>query len=128
MSESPDRGEVIGLLEQLGSDQEAEVLEAARELHALVMASGLDWDELLADDIDAETAADSVTVTASADDERADGQDGGTLALIDKLLAGPDRSKALREELEEYKADIATGDFEARDHAYVRALYARLTK
>lgn len=127
MSDSLDRGEVLRLLDRLGSDQDEVVLEAARELHAQVMTAGIDWDELLAPDRAAETADDGGPVAASTDDESVGDEDGRTLALIDKLLAGSDRSAALREELEEYKTDIANGEFEARDHAYVRALYARLT-
>jgi hypothetical protein len=34
----------------------------------------------------------------------------------------------LREELEEYKSDLANGDFEPSDHRYIQALYARLSK
>ncbi|MCZ6452915.1 MAG: hypothetical protein O6909_01620, partial [Alphaproteobacteria bacterium] len=56
------------------------------------------------------------------------GKNAETLALIEKLLAKPDRSDALREELKEYKEDIAQGEFNAKDHQYVRALYARLAK
>ena len=55
-------------------------------------------------------------------------KDAETLALIEKLLAKSGRSDALREELEEYKADITNGEFDARDHQYVRALHKRLAK
>ncbi len=166
MTEPLDRDVVIRLLDQLGGDQDADVLEAARDLHAQITAAGLNWDELLMPDVDTtmdstetdetavetdetdETAVetDETDETAVETDETAvpdhsdqDGDDAApsagkkgknaeTLALIEKLLAKPDRSDALREELEDYKEDIAQGEFNAKDHQYVRALYARLAK
>ncbi len=137
MVEPLDRDEVIRLLGQLGGDQDADVLQAARDLHAQITAAGLDWDELLIPDASLESANGDDTVapddmdaanTAAAPSAGKQGKDADTLALLDKLLAMPNRSDALREELEEYKADIANGEFEARDHQYVRALYDRLTK
>lgn len=146
MTEPLDRDEVIRLLDQLGGDQDADVLEAARDLHAQITAAGLNWDELLMPDVDTtmdSTETDETAVetdeTAVSDHSDQDGDDAApsagkkgknaeTLALIEKLLAKPDRSDALREELEEYKEDIAQGEFNAKDHQYVRALYARLAK
>jgi hypothetical protein len=137
MIEPLDRDEVIRLLDQLGGNEDAEVLQAARELHAQITAAGMDWDELLIADASVESA-DGDDTTAPDDTDAANtagepsagkqGKNANTLALLDELLARPDRSDALREELEEYKADIANGEFEARDHQYVRALYNRLTK
>ena len=139
MTEPLDRDDVIRLLDQLGGDQDADVLEAARDLHAQITAAGLNWDELLMPDVD--TAVDSTDTgeTAVPDDSDQDhddaalsagkkGKNAETLALIEKLLAKPDRSDALREELKEYKEDIAQGEFNAKDHQYVSALYARLAK
>lgn len=146
MTEPLDRDVVIRLLDQLGGDQDADVLEAARDLHAQITAAGLNWDELLMPDVDTtmdSTETDETAVetdeTAVSDHSDQDGDDAGpsagkkgknaeTLALIEKLLAKPDRSDALREELEDYKEDIAQGEFNAKDHQYVRALYARLAK
>jgi hypothetical protein len=51
-----------------------------------------------------------------------------SLALIDKLLAMRGISTDLREELKGYKTDIAEGEFETRDHRYLRAVHARLSK
>lgn len=42
-----DRNSFIALLEQLGSDNDQEVLAAARELDARVRAAGVGWHELL---------------------------------------------------------------------------------
>ena len=50
-----------------------------------------------------------------------------TLALIDKLLARSGHSDELRRELEDYRTDIAAGEFTDSDHSYVRALYKRLS-
>jgi hypothetical protein len=125
MAEPLDRDNVIRLLDRLGSDQDVDVLEAARELHAQINAADLDWDELLIADTSADPADTSDATEPAAGKT---GKDGSTLELIEELLAKSDRSDALREELEEYKADIANGEFHARDHQYVRSLYARLTK
>jgi hypothetical protein len=136
MNEPLDRDEIVRLLDQLGGDQDADVLQAARDLHAQITAAGMDWDDLLIPDTMAEPAdeddiappdnEDTSNTEAPAPGKKS--KAGDTLALLDKLLAMPDRSDALREELEEYKADIANGEFAARDHQYVRALYNRLTK
>lgn len=137
MAEPLDRENVIRLLKRLGSDQDADVLEAALDLHAQITAADLDWDELLMPDNLAEDPVAAETPEPDhAPEDSADaapkagkiGKNADTLALIDSLLAGSDRSEALREELAEYKADIANGDFAAKDHQYVRALYERLTK
>lgn len=133
MAEPLDRDSVIRLLDQLGSDQDVEVLAAARNLHAQISAAELRWDELLMPDepvpAPAPVAADAATPESGESPPAVDtnGNDGDTLALIEQLLADPDRSEALREELEEYKIDIAEGEFDAKDHKYVRALYQRLT-
>jgi len=137
MIEPLDRDEIIRLLDQLGGDQDADVLQAARDLHTQITAAGMDWDDLLIPD-SVEESADEDDTAAPDDSDAADtatappagkqGKNADTLALLDKLLAMPGRSDALREELEEYKADIANGEFHARDHQYVRALYNRLKK
>lgn len=125
MAEPLDRDEIIRLLDRLGSDQDTDVLEAARELRAQLNAAGLDWDELLI----ADTSGDPVDAgDATEPSAGKTGKDGSTLDLIEELLAKPGRSDALREELEEYKSDIANGEFHARDHNYVRSLHQRLTK
>ena len=137
MAEPLDRDEVIRLLDQLGSEQDADVLEAARELHAQIIAADMDWDELLTPDASTEPDEDEDEEEAEdSEHERLDaplptgkvGKDADTLTLIETLLAKTGRSDSLREELEEYKIDIAQGDFGPKDHNYVRALYDRLTK
>ena len=137
MTETLDRDGVIRLLDQLGSEQDADVLDAARELHAQITDAGLDWDEILMPDAleDSDDAGDQADLDDSDPEDAAaaptkgkKSKDADTLVLIEKLLAKTDCSDALREELQEYKADIANGEFAARDHQYVRALHKRLTK
>jgi len=135
MTEALNRDDIVELLQSLGSDQDEEVLAAARALHARVTAAGTAWDDLLVADETDDTTDDT---TDTADDAEADepavaeppaetaGNNAETLALIDKLLAKPGISEDFREELEGYKTDISEGEFEAADHRYVHALYNRL--
>ncbi len=138
MSEPLERNEVIELLDKLGSEQDQDVLAAARMLHSQITESGMSWEELLVGDEpeDEDDTQDSVEpdyyeedadetrefdTTPTVDETR-------TLSLIEKLLARGNISGELRAELEEYKTDISDGEFETSDHRYVHALYARLTK
>jgi len=137
MTEALNRDDIVGLLQSLGSDQDEEVLAAARALHARVTAAGTAWDDLLVAD-EAGDTTDTTDTTDTADDAEADesavaetpaetaGNNAETLALIDKLLAKPGISEDFREELKGYKTDISEGEFEAADHRYVHALYNRL--
>ena len=148
MTEPIPREDVIDLLNRLGSDRDEDVLEAAREVHTRIAAANMTWDELLvpdqADDADdeydesedSEDSEDSDAIEApDPDDEEAtepagapDAKNAESLALIDKLLAMRGISTDLREELKGYKTDIAEGEFETRDHRYLRAVHARLSK
>ena len=148
MTEPIPREDVIELLNRLGSDRDEDVLEAAREVHTRIAAANMTWDELLvpdqADDADdeydesedSEDSDDSDAIEApDPDDEEAtepagapDAKNAESLALIDKLLAMRGISTDLREELKGYKTDIAEGEFETRDHRYLRAVHARLSK
>ncbi len=148
-----DRDGIIGLLENLGSERDEDVVKAAREIHAQVTAAGVTWDVLLAPDTAAEDEAPDAAAEEEDEDaagrEEADGEDaqfaeadgedaapapvrdGGnkeSLALIAGLLAKSDISKDMRQELQAYKEDIAEGEFEDMDRKYLRALHARLTK
>jgi hypothetical protein len=148
MTEPIPREDVIELLNRLGSDRDEDVLEAAREVHTRIAAANMTWDQLLvpdqADDADdeydesedSEDSDDSDAIEApDPDDEEAtepagapDAKNAESLALIDKLLAMRGISTDLREELKGYKTDIAEGEFETRDHRYLRAVHARLSK
>lgn len=152
MNDAPERETVIKLLEKLGSEQDEDVLAAARTLHAQITDAGMNWQDLLVGDENAapdepEIEDEIEDVTDAEDDVEDDdvedydveddapepspefsADESETSALIDKLLAREGNSEEFREELEEYKIDLANGDFEASDHRYVQALYARLSK
>ncbi len=160
MTEPIPREDMIELLNRLGGDQDGDVLEAAREVHARIAAANMTWDQLLvpdhadddtddddtddeiaddeSDDDESEDSDESDAVESSDSDEEAtepagaagakDAKNAESLALIDKLLAMRGISTDLREELKGYKTDIAEGEFETRDHRYLRAVHARLSK
>jgi len=145
MSEPLERDKVIDLLDRLGSEQDEDVLAAARALHSQITRAGMGWQDLLvgdegaaqrAPDVDDDTDDEDEFVRGDTDDEDDTPQpavnfshdESETPALIDKLLAREGNSEMLREELEEYKSDLANGDFEPSDHRYIQALYARLSK
>ncbi len=142
MTERLERGDVIRLLEKLGSDEDEEVLAAAREVHDRVAAAGTTWEDLLipeeagaADGEDRDAADDSEgQPDHDEEDEGAEspadkaGKNAEALKLIDKLLAQPGISEETREELRDYKTDISEGEFTEADRRYIRALYDRLSK
>jgi hypothetical protein len=125
-----DRAELISLLETLGSENDEEVLAAARVLDTKVAAAGTSWSVLLAAGIGAaadESAEDVEAAPGEALPADAAAKNAESLALIDRLLARSGHSDDLRQELEGYKVDIAEGEFTDADHSYLRALYRRLT-
>ena len=140
MTEPLNREEVIDLLQKLGSEQDSEVLESARRVHARVTGAGLSWEELLVGDEPAPEIAPEPEAEHEAEHEEEPAEESesepeaepahdtgyddekdetpaemaeknaASLALIDKLLAKSDISDSFREELDEYKKDIAAGD------------------
>jgi hypothetical protein len=190
MTEPLSRDDVIAWLEKLGAERDEEVLEAARQVHARIAASGMTWEDLLvseggatgenddtdddesddADDIDDEAdeadddeSADDADDTGESDDDydtdddesaddtgesddtgaaetpdpeeettpptgKAGKKHADSMALIGELLAKPDISADMREELEGYKADIAAGEFTTGDRRYLSAVHKRLCK
>ncbi len=132
MTEPLERDNVIELLKRLGSDQDEAVLEAARQVHAQITVAGMTWEDLLVPDVTADDG-DDVEYQDTADEtpeppaETAK-KDADSLALIDELLAKTGMSENLRKELENYKTDIAKGEFEEVDRRYVRAVHDRLSK
>ena len=132
MTEPLERDNVIELLNKLGSDQDETVLEAARQVHAQITVAGMTWEDLLAPDVAADDG-DDVEYQDTEDDtpeppaETAK-KDDDPLALLDELLAETGISEDLREELENYKTDIAKGELEEADRRYVRAVHGRLLK
>lgn len=131
MTETLDRDELIGLLNSLGSEDDAEALAAARRAQALVAEAGVSWDELLVPEESAEEDRELDEEPTEAEEEppaEAAEKNAESLALIGKLLARKDISQELRDELEGYKADIAEGDFTEADRKYLRAVSQRLKK
>lgn len=112
-----DRTSFIELLDRLGNADDAVVLAAARTLDARVRDSGLGWDKLLAPP---PASADASTLAPPAADE-----DIGS--LMDRLLA-QDLSAATREELEDFKRDLAGGELAEIDRKYIRDLANRLAR
>jgi hypothetical protein len=138
-----DRQEFIRLLEKLGSDNEAEALSAARDLHAKVTVAGVSWDSLLAPDDEEDPGEEAAAYGANDDDGAGDEQvltapdaDLGELSEADKAealslieqIAGMKVSAQTKGELEDYKRDIAAGEFLQSDLRYLRALQRRLQK
>lgn len=135
MMDGVDRNELIGLLDQLGDENDPTVLAAARAIHAKVTAAHGSWEDLLVRS-SPEEATEQPSPAADGDDDAdlpppANGpfpDDAESLRLIARLLATAEVSADLRDELEGYKADIAAGDFGDDDRRYLRALYQRLAK
>ena len=50
MSVTLERNQVIELLDKLGSEQDEDVLAAARMLHSQITESGMGWEDLLVGD------------------------------------------------------------------------------
>ena len=118
---SLDRNTLIELLERLGSEDDATVLAAARELHRKVAESGLSLDDLV-------TLDHGDDPTTDDDDQpiALDGPDAGeTLRLIDRLLR-KGVSESLRDDLLEMKSRLAEGALEEDDRRYVRSVAKRL--
>ena len=141
MSATLERNQVIELLDKLGSEQDEDVLAAARMLHSQIVDSGMGWEDLLVGDepdVEEEAKIGSLPNEGDENDGIAEdtveldtsftGDESQTLSLIEKLLARDGISSEFREELEEYKTDISDGIFESSDHRYIHAVYARLTK
>ena len=136
MSENLNRDKVLYLLDELGSDDDTEVLQAAKELKNNLATAGVTWDDLLLPYEENENLESSPV--SSTEDGSQSPKSGNlvflilqmtqTIALIDDLLSDSNRSEEMREELKEYKTDIKEGDFTQEDHQYIRALHQRLNK
>jgi hypothetical protein len=147
-----DRDEFITLLERLGSEDDTEVLNAARDLHARVAVAELSWDDLLVPEGGVLSPEDGeVEEDHLYDDELSDGagetvetvetapsEDGGdkpvsaeekaeALGLIAKIEA-LEISEDTKADLADYKSDLESGDFLVMDLRYLRAFHKRLGK
>lgn len=118
-----DRGRIVGLLNQLGDENNETALAAAREASRLVREAGADWSDLLvpqhestATEVDVERAA-----PAAASGDRSD-----VSRIVERLLVRKDTSDTLRGDLEEFRRQIAAGTLDRMDADYIRALAKRL--
>jgi hypothetical protein len=131
-----DRDSFIALLNRLGDPDEAEALAAAREIDRRVRESGLTWSELL-------VPPPSATDAKNYDDYRGAFTDddlfdmtpgrpresyGSDTALIEELLTNQDLTPETRQELIDFKSDIAEGEFTEMDAKYLRDLHTRLSR
>ncbi len=134
-----DRDQFIELLQELGDDDDEAVLTAARDLHARITVAGISWDDLLVPEREPEADLDNddeePVAFVDMDGDESDGNEDALLSesekaealtLIDKLLE-KGVSADTKEELEDYKTDIADGEFFSNDLRYLKALYKRLT-
>ena len=117
-----DRAGLIELLDRLGGENDAAVLDAARALHRKAAESGLTWDDIIRPDPDLEDEPvdDEAPVPVEADPDTAD-----VARLIDRIVR-KGVSDTLREDLTEMKRQIAGGTLDKDDARYVRALARRL--
>ncbi|HYI70880.1 MAG TPA: hypothetical protein VEX87_14095 [Skermanella sp.] len=133
-----DRDSFIALLDRLGDPDEAEVLATAREIDRRVRESGMTWSELLApppsaargsgESYDEYRGAFTDDDLFDVDQPRPREGYASDTALIDELLANQDLAPETRQELLDFKSDIAEGEFTDMDAKYLRGLHARLTR
>ena len=133
MNES-ERIYLLERLERLGAEDDAEALQAARELAARVSEGELDWDDLIApeDPPDDDFASDDYDIEADDEDDAEDGPalegDGSAeMQLLARLLERKGNSRALKEELQEIRKEAARDGLSAMDRRYLQALAKRLS-
>jgi hypothetical protein len=131
-----DRDSFIALLNRLGDPDEAEVLAAAREIDRRVRESGLAWNELLVPPPSTNEGEDYDNYRGAFTDDdlfdmtpgRPRESYGSDTALIEELLTNQDLSPETRQELLDFKSDIAEGEFTDMDAKYLRDLHTRLSR
>jgi hypothetical protein len=127
-----ERAALIALLGQLGAQEDATVLQAARELHRQVHDAGTSWEELIRAEPAAAEPTEEVAGARSDSKPSADHPPppspdrAETARLIERLLARKELSTNLREQLTEMKRTLAEGSLDAMDSRYIRALAKRL--
>ena len=133
MNES-ERTYLLERLERLGAEDDAEALQAAREVAARVSEARLDWDELIApedppeeDFTAAEYDLEDDGEDAAEDDVPLEGDGSAEMQILQRLLERKGASRALKEELQEIRREAATEGLSDMDRRYLRALDARLS-
>ncbi len=130
-----DRMYLLERLERLGAEDDAEALQAARELAARVSEGGLDWDDLIApeeppEDDFASTDYDQLgeeDAEGAEEQEPLEGDGSDEMQLLQKLLERKGTSRALKEELQEIRRDAAAEGISDMDRRYLQALARRLS-
>ena len=133
-----ERDDFIALLEKLNSEDEADVLAAARDINAKMTVAGVTWDDLLMSQGDASTESDHSDDDedeGEAEQSNDDDSDLNPLSAEEKAEAlsliaairGLEISDATKSELEEYEDDLEQGEFEQMDLRYLKALKTRLS-
>jgi hypothetical protein len=116
MTEMLRRDELIAILNRLGSDEDEEVLQAARQAHARIAASGMSWEDLLVPDgpaAESDEAADENDEAADESDEAADENDEAA-AESDEAAAESDEAAAESDEADETEdGELEAGEDEA---------------
>lgn len=144
-----NRETFIQLLEKLRSDDDDEILTAARDINAQMTVAELNWDDLLMpeggppeaaelekaeedeyededeSDMDTESLPESAEIDDGLSDPLREEDEAEALSIIENILA-LEISDTTREEMEDYKQDITEGEFEQMDLRYLRALHTRL--
>ena len=133
MNES-ERIYLLERLERLGAEDDAEALQAARELAARVSDGGLDWDDLIAPEDPPDDDFDPADYDVEADDEEGaedapalEGDGSAEMQLLQRLLERKGNSRALKEELQEIRRDAASDGLSDMDRRYLQALAKRLS-
>jgi len=138
-----NRDEFVALLNKLGSENDAEVLSVARDLHAKVTVAGVTWDALLAPDRPNDDAGDEgddeapqARASSGGNDDTlvAPNADHGALSDAEKdearqlidAIGKMQISDQTRAELADHAADLLDGRMEQMDLRYLRALSRRL--
>ena len=134
-----ERDDFIVLLEKLNSEDNTDVLAAARDINAKMAVAGVTWDDLLMSQGDASTESDysdddedEGEAEQSNDDDDSDlnalsaEEKAEALSLI-AAIRGLEISDATKSELKEYEDDLEQGEFEQMDLRYLKALKTRLS-
>jgi hypothetical protein len=153
MKANLERDDFINLLGQLNSDDDAEILGAVRDLNAKMTVAGMTWDDLLIsqgdtaevtlsedEDFAIDQGIEDSAIDQEDEESDIDQEDKGSDNLeplsddekeeagsLISAIGGMEISNMTKQELEEYAADIKSGDFEKMDLRYLRALKSRLS-
>ena len=133
-----ERDDFLVLLEKLKSEDDKEILSAARDINAKMTVAGVSWNDLL---ISQDEAIENIDASHDNDhgnqnDENEhtddnfealnDEESQEAISLI-KTIENMKVSETTKQELSEYKDDLKEGEFEKMDLRYLRALKARLS-